>query len=80
MHAGRMRGADANLPVYDLKKVQSRVDEDLFAERVIAGFQRHLRLSGVCWRRSVFTSWLAYLRAADGNWNSAWRWARLADT
>ncbi|HEX7698352.1 MAG TPA: ABC transporter permease [Candidatus Acidoferrum sp.] len=32
-----VRGADANLPVYDLKKVQRVVDEDLFAERVIAG-------------------------------------------
>jgi len=32
-----VRGADANLPVYDLKTVQRVVDEDLFAERVIAG-------------------------------------------
>ena len=31
------RGADANLPVYALKTVQRVVDEDLFAERVIAG-------------------------------------------
>jgi predicted permease len=31
-----VRGADANLPVYDLKTVQRVVDEDLFAERVIA--------------------------------------------
>jgi len=30
-------GADANLPVYDLKTVKRVVDEDLFAERVIAG-------------------------------------------
>jgi putative ABC transport system permease protein len=32
-----VRGADANLPVYDLKTVQRVVNEDLFAERVIAG-------------------------------------------
>jgi predicted permease len=32
-----VQGADANLPVYDLKTVQRVVDEDLFAERVIAG-------------------------------------------
>ena len=32
-----VRGTDANLPVYDLKTVQRVVDEDLFAERVIAG-------------------------------------------
>jgi len=32
-----VRGADANLPVYDLKTVQRVVDENLFAERVIAG-------------------------------------------
>jgi predicted permease len=32
-----VRGADANLPVYDLKTVQRVVDEDLFAERIIAG-------------------------------------------
>jgi predicted permease len=32
-----VREADANLPVYDLKTVQRVVDEDLFAERVIAG-------------------------------------------
>ena len=32
-----VRGADANLPVYDLKTVKRVVDEDLFAERVIAG-------------------------------------------
>ena len=32
-----VRGADANLPVYELKTVQRVVDEDLFAERVIAG-------------------------------------------
>jgi predicted permease len=32
-----VRHADANLPVYDLKTVQRVVDEDLFAERVIAG-------------------------------------------
>src|SRR5216684_3180155 len=32
-----VRGADANLPVYDLKTVQRVVDEDLFAERAIAG-------------------------------------------
>jgi predicted permease len=32
-----VRGADANLPVYDLKTVQRVVDEDLFAERVVAG-------------------------------------------
>ena len=32
-----VRGADANLPVYDLKTVERVVDEDLFAERVIAG-------------------------------------------
>jgi predicted permease len=32
-----VRGADPNLPVYDLKTVQRVVDEDLFAERVIAG-------------------------------------------
>jgi putative ABC transport system permease protein len=32
-----VRGADANLPVYDLKTVRRVVDEDLFAERVIAG-------------------------------------------
>src|SRR6266480_2646022 len=32
-----VRGADANLPVYDLKTVQRVLDEDLFAERVIAG-------------------------------------------
>jgi len=32
-----VRGADANLPVYDLKTVQRVVDENLFAERIIAG-------------------------------------------
>ena len=32
-----VRGADANLPVYDLKTVERVVDEDLFAERVVAG-------------------------------------------
>jgi putative ABC transport system permease protein len=32
-----VHGADPNLPVYDLKTVQRVVDEDLFAERVIAG-------------------------------------------
>jgi predicted permease len=32
-----VRGSDPNLPVYDLKTVQRVVDEDLFAERVIAG-------------------------------------------
>lgn len=32
-----VRRADANLPVYALKTVQRVVDEDLFAERVIAG-------------------------------------------
>jgi predicted permease len=32
-----VREADANLPVYELKTVQRVVDEDLFAERVIAG-------------------------------------------
>jgi len=32
-----VRGTDPNLPVYDLKTVQRVVDEDLFAERVIAG-------------------------------------------
>jgi predicted permease len=32
-----VRGADPNLPVYDLKTVQRVVDEDLFAERVVAG-------------------------------------------
>jgi predicted permease len=31
-----VRGTDANLPVYELKTVQRVVDEDLFAERVIA--------------------------------------------
>jgi len=31
-----VRGADPNLPVYELKTVQTVVDEDLFAERVIA--------------------------------------------
>jgi predicted permease len=32
-----VRGADANLPVYELKTVERVVDEDLFAERVVAG-------------------------------------------
>jgi predicted permease len=32
-----VRGADPNLPVYELKTVQRVVDEDLFAERIIAG-------------------------------------------
>jgi len=32
-----VRGADANLPVYDLKTVQRVVDDNLFAERIIAG-------------------------------------------
>jgi predicted permease len=32
-----VRGADPNLPIYDLKTVERVVDEDLFAERVIAG-------------------------------------------
>jgi predicted permease len=32
-----VRHLDTNLPVYDLKTVQRVVDEDLFAERVIAG-------------------------------------------
>jgi putative ABC transport system permease protein len=32
-----VRGVDANLPVYELKTVERVVDEDLFAERVIAG-------------------------------------------
>jgi predicted permease len=32
-----VRGSDPNLPVYDLKTVQRVVDEDLFAERVVAG-------------------------------------------
>ena len=32
-----VRQTDANLPVYELKTVQRVVDEDLFAERVIAG-------------------------------------------
>jgi predicted permease len=32
-----VRQADANLPVYELKTVRRVVDEDLFAERVIAG-------------------------------------------
>jgi predicted permease len=32
-----VRGVDGNLPVYELKTVQRVVDEDLFAERVIAG-------------------------------------------
>src|SRR5258708_37509737 len=31
------RGADVNLAVYELKTVQRVVDEDLFAERVVAG-------------------------------------------
>ncbi len=31
-----VRGADPNLPIYELKTVQRVVDEDLFAERVIA--------------------------------------------
>jgi predicted permease len=34
---GMVRGTDANLPVYELKTVQRVVDEDLFAERIIAG-------------------------------------------
>jgi putative ABC transport system permease protein len=32
-----VRGTDPNLPVYDLKTMQRVVDEDLFAERVVAG-------------------------------------------
>jgi putative ABC transport system permease protein len=32
-----VREADANLPVYELKTVERVVDEDLFAERVVAG-------------------------------------------
>jgi predicted permease len=32
-----VRGADPNLPVYELKTVEHVVDEDLFAERIIAG-------------------------------------------
>jgi len=32
-----VRQADANLPVYELKTISRVVDEDLFAERVIAG-------------------------------------------
>jgi putative ABC transport system permease protein len=32
-----VRQIDANLPVYELKTVRRVVDEDLFAERVIAG-------------------------------------------
>jgi len=32
-----VRESDANLPVYELKTVRRVVDEDLFAERVIAG-------------------------------------------
>jgi predicted permease len=32
-----VRGVDANLPVYELKTVERVVDEDLFAERIIAG-------------------------------------------
>src|SRR5260370_19393174 len=32
-----VRHADANLPVYELKSVQRVVDEDLFADRVVAG-------------------------------------------
>src|SRR6266851_4790926 len=32
-----VRGSDPSLPVYDLKTAQRVVDEDLFAERVIAG-------------------------------------------
>jgi predicted permease len=32
-----VRQADANLPVYELKTVRRVVDEDLFAERVVAG-------------------------------------------
>ncbi len=32
-----VRGSDPNLPMYDLKTAQRVVDEDLFAERVIAG-------------------------------------------
>jgi len=32
-----VRGADANLPVYDLKTVERVVDENLFAERLVAG-------------------------------------------
>ena len=32
-----VRGVDASLPVYELKTVERVVDEDLFAERVIAG-------------------------------------------
>jgi predicted permease len=34
---GTLRQADANLPVYELKTMRRVVDEDLFAERVIAG-------------------------------------------
>jgi predicted permease len=32
-----VRGADPNLPVYELKTMERVVDEDLFAERIIAG-------------------------------------------
>jgi len=31
-----VRGTDPNLPVYELKSVESVVDEDLFAERIVA--------------------------------------------
>jgi predicted permease len=34
---GVVREMDANLPVFDLKTLQRVVDEDLFAERIIAG-------------------------------------------
>ncbi|PYT53927.1 MAG: hypothetical protein DMG43_07755, partial [Acidobacteria bacterium] len=34
---GAVRQSDANLPMYELKTVRRVVDEDLFAERVIAG-------------------------------------------
>jgi len=39
------------LPVYDLKTVQRVVDEDLFAERVVAGLSAAFGVWQRCWRR-----------------------------
>jgi len=76
-----VRGADANLPVYDLKTVERVVDEDLFAERVIAGLSAAFGgLAALLAHSGSTECWHTWWCSGRGKLEFAWRWGQQRGT
>jgi len=72
---GEVQHLDANLPVYDLKTFERVVNEDLFAERMVAGLSASFGgLAALLAALGSTAFWRTWWWSERGRLGFGWRW------